>query len=62
MGGSDFSSTRTTLNVQSFMGGIMAIGVALQRHPPGDLAEKARVGGSTLQTAIDCAGRMRRCS
>jgi len=55
-------ATRTTLNVQSFMGGIMAIGVAVANAILlVTFAEKARVGGgSTLQTAIDAArARMR---
>jgi multidrug efflux pump subunit AcrB len=55
-------ATRTTLNVQSFMGGIMAIGVAVANAILlVTFAEKARVGGgSTLQIAIDAArARMR---
>jgi multidrug efflux pump subunit AcrB len=54
--------TRTTLNVQSFMGGIMAIGVAVANAILlVTFAEQARVHGtSLLQTAIDAAqSRMR---
>src|SRR4030095_9666537 len=54
--------TRTTLNVQSFMGGIMAIGVAVANAILlVTFAEQARVHGtSPLQTAIDAArSRMR---
>ena len=54
--------TRTTLNVQSFMGGIMAIGVAVANAILlVTFAEQARVHGtSALQTAIDAArSRMR---
>jgi multidrug efflux pump subunit AcrB len=54
--------TRTTLNVQSFMGGIMAIGVAVANAILlVTFAEQARVHGtSTLQTAIEAAqSRMR---
>jgi multidrug efflux pump subunit AcrB len=54
--------TRTTLNVQSFMGGIMAIGVAVANAILlVTFAEQARAHGtSTLQTAIDAArSRMR---
>ncbi len=54
--------TRTTLNVQSFMGGIMAIGVAVANAILlVTFAEQARVhGASALQTAIEAAqSRMR---
>src|SRR4051812_4643850 len=54
--------TRTTLNVQSFMGGIMAIGVAVANAILlVTFAEQARVQGtSPMQTAIDAArARMR---
>jgi multidrug efflux pump subunit AcrB len=54
--------TRTTLNVQSFMGGIMAIGVAVANAILlVTFAEQARTHGtSPLQTAIDAArSRMR---
>jgi multidrug efflux pump subunit AcrB len=54
--------TRTTVNVQSFMGGIMAIGVAVANAILlVTFAEHARVHGtSPLQTAIDAArSRMR---
>ena len=54
--------TRTTLNVQSFMGGIMAIGVAVANAILlVTFAEQARVHGtSPLQTAIEAAkSRMR---
>jgi multidrug efflux pump subunit AcrB len=54
--------TRTTLNVQSFMGAIMAIGVAVANAILlVTFAEQARVHGtSPLQTAIDAArSRMR---
>jgi multidrug efflux pump subunit AcrB len=54
--------TRTTLNVQSFMGAIMAIGVAVANAILlVTFAEQSRVGGgSPLQTAIDAArSRMR---
>ena len=54
--------TRTTLNVQSFMGAIMAIGVAVANAILlVTFAEQARVHGtSALQTAIDAArSRMR---
>jgi multidrug efflux pump subunit AcrB len=54
--------TRTTLNVQSFMGGIMAIGVAVANAILlVTFAEQARThGASALQTAIDAArSRMR---
>jgi len=54
--------TRTTLNVQSFMGGIMAIGVAVANAILLVMfAEQARVHGtSALQTAIEAAqSRMR---
>ncbi|MEP7308904.1 MAG: efflux RND transporter permease subunit, partial [Acidobacteriota bacterium] len=54
--------TRTTLNVQSFMGAIMAIGVAVANAILlVTFAEQARVQGtSPLQTAIDAArSRMR---
>jgi len=54
--------TRTTLNVQSFMGGIMAIGVAVANAILlVTFAEQARVHGtSALQTAIEAAqSRMR---
>jgi multidrug efflux pump subunit AcrB len=54
--------TRTTLNVQSFMGAIMAIGVAVANAILlVTFAEQSRVrGGSPLQTAIDAArARMR---
>jgi multidrug efflux pump subunit AcrB len=54
--------TRTTLNVQSFMGGIMAIGVAVANAILlVTVAEQARVHGtSPLQTAIEAAqSRMR---
>ncbi|MCU1383011.1 MAG: acriflavin resistance protein [Acidobacteria bacterium] len=54
--------TRTTLNVQSFMGGIMAIGVAVANAILlVTFAEQARVhGASPLQTAIEAAqSRMR---
>ncbi len=54
--------TRTTLNVQSFMGGIMAIGVAVANAILlVTFAEQSRVHGtSPLQTAIDAArSRMR---
>jgi multidrug efflux pump subunit AcrB len=49
--------TRTTLNVQSFMGAIMAIGVAVANAILlVTFAEQARVHGiSPLQTAIDAA-------
>ena len=49
--------TRTTLNVQSFMGGIMAIGVAVANAILlVTFAEQARVHGtSPLQTAIEAA-------
>jgi multidrug efflux pump subunit AcrB len=56
------AATRTTLNVQSFMGGIMAIGVAVANAILlVTFAEQARVHGtSPLQTAIDAAqSRMR---
>jgi len=55
-------ATRTTLNVQSFMGAIMAIGVAVANAILlVTFAEQARRGGgSPLRTAIDAAGaRMR---
>jgi multidrug efflux pump subunit AcrB len=54
--------TRTTLNVQSFMGGIMAIGVAVANAILlVTFAEQARVHGtSPLQTAVEVAkSRMR---
>ncbi|HET6959969.1 MAG TPA: efflux RND transporter permease subunit [Vicinamibacterales bacterium] len=54
--------TRTTLNVQSFMGGIMAIGVAVANAILlVTFAEQARAHGtSALQTAIEAAqSRMR---
>jgi multidrug efflux pump subunit AcrB len=54
--------TRTTLNVQSFMGAIMAIGVAVANAILlVTFAEQSRVAGtSPLQTAIDAArSRMR---
>jgi multidrug efflux pump subunit AcrB len=54
--------TRTTLNVQSFMGAIMAIGVAVANAILlVTFAEQSRVRGSSpLQTAIDAArARMR---
>ena len=54
--------TRTTLNVQSFMGAIMAIGVAVANAILlVTLAEQSRVHGSSpLQTAIEAArARMR---
>ena len=54
--------TRTTLNVQSFMGGIMAIGVAVANAILlVTFAEEARAHGtSALQTAIEAAqSRMR---
>jgi multidrug efflux pump subunit AcrB len=54
--------TRTTLNVQSFMGAIMAIGVAVANAILlVTFAEQSRgQGGSPLQTAIDAArARMR---
>src|SRR3954464_7408945 len=54
--------TRTTLNVQSFMGAIMAIGVALANAILlVTFAEQSRVHGTApLQTAIDAArARMR---
>jgi multidrug efflux pump subunit AcrB len=54
--------TRTTLNVQSFMGAIMAIGVAVANAILlVTFAEHARrAGGSPLRTAIDAArARMR---
>ena len=49
--------TRTTLNVQSFMGAIMAIGVAVANAILlVTFAEQSRVHGtSPLQTAIDAA-------
>jgi multidrug efflux pump subunit AcrB len=49
--------TRTTLNVQSFMGGIMAIGVAVANAILlVTFAEKTRThGASSLQTAIQAA-------
>ena len=49
--------TRTTLNVQSFMGAIMAIGVAVANAILlVTFAEQSRVQGtSPLQTAIDAA-------
>jgi multidrug efflux pump subunit AcrB len=56
------AATRTTLNVQSFMGGIMAIGVAVANAILlVTFAEQARVHGtSALQTALDAArSRMR---
>jgi multidrug efflux pump subunit AcrB len=56
------AATRTTLNVQSFMGGIMAIGVAVANAILlVTFAEQARVhGAAPLQTAIDAArSRMR---
>jgi multidrug efflux pump subunit AcrB len=56
------AATRTTLNVQSFMGAIMAIGVAVANAILlVTFAEQARVHGtSPLQTAIDAArSRMR---
>ena len=56
------AATRTTLNVQSFMGAIMAIGVAVANAILlVTFAEQARVPGtSPLQTAIDAArSRMR---
>jgi multidrug efflux pump subunit AcrB len=55
-------ATRTTLNVQSFMGAIMAIGVAVANAILlVTFAEQARHdGGSPLRTAIDAArARMR---
>jgi multidrug efflux pump subunit AcrB len=54
--------TRTTLNVQSFMGAIMAIGVAVANAILlVTFAEQSRVAGSSpLQTAIEAArSRMR---
>jgi multidrug efflux pump subunit AcrB len=54
--------TRTTLNIQSFMGAIMAIGVAVANAILlVTFAEQSRVRGSSpLQTAIDAArARMR---
>ncbi|HEY2434583.1 MAG TPA: efflux RND transporter permease subunit [Vicinamibacterales bacterium] len=54
--------TRTTLNVQSFMGGIMAVGVAVANSILlVTFAEQARIHGtSPLQTAIEAAkSRMR---
>jgi multidrug efflux pump subunit AcrB len=54
--------TRTTLNIQSFMGAIMAIGVAVANAILlVTFAEQSRVrGSSALQTAIDAArARMR---
>jgi multidrug efflux pump subunit AcrB len=56
------AATRTTLNVQSFMGAIMAIGVAVANAILlVTFAEQARAqGASPLQTAIDAArSRMR---
>ena len=56
------AATRTTLNVQSFMGGIMAIGVAVANAILlVTFAEQARVQGTPpLETAIDAArSRMR---
>jgi multidrug efflux pump subunit AcrB len=56
------AATRTTLNVQSFMGAIMAIGVAVANAILlVTFAEDARRrGGSALQSAIDAArARMR---
>jgi multidrug efflux pump subunit AcrB len=56
------AATRTTLNVQSFMGAIMAIGIAVANAILlVTFAEQARVHGtSPLQTAIDAArSRMR---
>jgi multidrug efflux pump subunit AcrB len=56
------AATRTTLNVQSFMGAIMAIGVAVANAILlVTFAEHARQhGGSPLHTAIDAArARMR---
>ena len=56
------AATRTTLNVQSFMGAIMAIGVAVANAILlVTFAEQARrSGGSPLHTAIDAArARMR---
>jgi multidrug efflux pump subunit AcrB len=56
------AATRTTLNVQSFMGAIMAIGVAVANAILlVTFAEQARTHGtSPLQTAIDAArARMR---
>jgi multidrug efflux pump subunit AcrB len=56
------AATRTTLNVQSFMGAIMAIGVAVANAILlVTFAEQARAHGtSALQTAIDAArSRMR---
>jgi multidrug efflux pump subunit AcrB len=56
------AATRTTLNVQSFMGAIMAIGVAVANAILlVTFAEQARKqGGSPLRTAIDAArARMR---
>jgi multidrug efflux pump subunit AcrB len=56
------AATRTTLNVQSFMGAIMAIGVAVANAILlVTFAEQARAQGtSPLQTAIDAArSRMR---
>jgi multidrug efflux pump subunit AcrB len=56
------AATRTTLNVQSFMGAIMAIGVAVANAILlVTFAEQARVHGTPpLQTAIDAArSRMR---
>jgi multidrug efflux pump subunit AcrB len=56
------AATRTTLNVQSFMGAIMAIGVAVANAILlVTFAEQARRhGGSPLRTAIDAArARMR---
>jgi len=55
-------ATRTTLNVQSFMGAIMAIGVAVANAILlVTFAEQARRdGGSPLRTAIEAArARMR---
>jgi multidrug efflux pump subunit AcrB len=54
--------TRTTLNVQSFMGGIMAIGVAVANAIllVTFAEETRRRGGSPLDTAIQAArARMR---
>jgi multidrug efflux pump subunit AcrB len=56
------TATRTTLNVQSFMGAIMAIGVAVANAILlVTFAEQARrLGGSPLDAAIDAArSRMR---
>jgi multidrug efflux pump subunit AcrB len=56
------AATRTTLNVQSFMGAIMAIGVAVANAILlVTFAEDARrKGGAPVNTAIDAArGRMR---